>query len=107
MTLTHTGRQSGWISQLKTRRIEISIRKQTVWSSRPWSGTRQVASGTAKRTDVDEIAKAIADNTHSPVVEWAVETPRRMLDAIQPLCDATDKFLLDNPGYKVTFIIER
>lgn len=56
---------------------------------------------------MDEIAKAIADNTHSAIVDWSVESPRRMLESIQPLCDAADKFLLDNPGYKVTFIIER
>lgn len=55
---------------------------------------------------MEEIAKAIAVH-NGLVVNWAVETPLRRLEDIQPLCNEVDKYLLDHPGETVTITIER
>lgn len=53
-----------------------------------------------------EIAKAIAVHD-GRVVNWAVETPLRRMEDIQPLCNEVDKYLLDHPGETITITIER
>lgn len=57
---------------------------------------------------MDQVAKAIAVRWDgSGPVDWLLSVPRRMVEELQPLCNATDEFLLDHPGYRVTLVVER
>lgn len=55
---------------------------------------------------MDEVARAIADHD-GRTVNWNVNSPLFMLDELRDICDATDAFLLDRPGYRVTVTVER
>lgn len=56
---------------------------------------------------LDELVKASGVWRDGREIDWQISCPRRMLDAIRPLCDEVDKYILDHPGYKVTITIER
>lgn len=84
------------------------------WTQKAVSGKRQsYPAGTPpvehfqKVMTMNEVAKAIADHDGAGAVDWVVNSPLNLLDEMRPMCDATDEFLLDHPGFRVTIVIER
>jgi hypothetical protein len=55
---------------------------------------------------MDEIIKAIADHD-GRTVNWSLVSPLDMVDDMSGMCNATDEFLLDHPGCRVTIVVER